>query len=208
MRNSDAVRIFRQFKSYSKLEQDIQPGNKVYVTVLPPPGNSHKLQIKWSRPLVVLELVKNAMIRIKEVDVNNPRTYVAHRSKLRLAKKMGQKDTDPLFKLPRLPKNKMDLLSEELEEFELPGKINQENVIDEFFREVHKSHTEEGQDDSTSSSYRDSSRTKTSEDGMSDNRSSDEFLSFYQSPGSGGSETSTLEQDFTRHFDLEDLEPE
>ena len=178
----------------------------MYASVLLPPGNSRKLQIRWSGPLVVLELVNNAMIKIKEVDVNNPRTYVAHRSKLHLAKKMGQKDTDPLFKLPRLPKNEMDLLSEELEEFKLTGKINQENVIDEFFSEVHKSHMEEDQDDSTSSSYKASSRTKTSEDGIS--RSSDEFLSFHQSPGSAGSETSTPEQDFTRHFDLEDLEPE
>ena len=102
----------------------------------------------------------------------------------------------------------MDQLSQELEEFELPGKNNQD-VIDEFYNEVHKSHTwDDGQDDSTSSSCRASSKTKTSEDKMSDNRSSDEFLSFYQSPGSRGSEASTPEQEFTRHFDLDDLEPE
>ena len=138
MWNSDAVRIRRQFKSYSKLAQDIQPGDRVYAAVLPPPGNSHKLQIKWSSPLVVIEVVNKAMIKIQELEVKNLRTYFAHRSKLCLAKKMGQKDTDPLFKLPQLPKSKMDQLSQELEEFELPGKSNQD-VIDEFCEEIHKS---------------------------------------------------------------------
>ena len=111
--------------------------------------------------------------------MKNPRTYIAHRSKLRLAKRMGQKDTDLLFKLPPLPKSDMDQLSQELEEFELPGKSNQD-VIDEFCEEIHKSHTgDDSQDDSTSSSCSVSSTTKTSEDGMSDNRSSDKFLSFH-----------------------------
>ena len=73
----------------------------MYAAVLPPPGNSHKLQIKWSGPLVVIEVVNEAMIKIQELEVKNLRTYFAHRSKLCLAKKMGQKDTDPLFKLPR-----------------------------------------------------------------------------------------------------------
>ena len=180
----------------------------MYATVLPPPGNTRKLQIKWSRPLVVLELVNNAMIKIKETGVKNPRTYIAHRSKLRLAKRMGQKDTDPLFKLPLLPKSEMDQLCEELEEFELPGKTNQEDVIVEIWDDCHKSHTgDDHQDDSTSSSCRASSRTKTSEDGRS-NRSSDEFLSFHQSPGSVGSEASSPEQEFSRHIDLDELEPE
>ena len=56
-------------------------------------------------------------------------------------------------------------------------------------------------------SCRASSRTKTSEDGRS-NRSSDEFLSFHQSPGSVGSEASSPEQEFSRHIDLDELEPE
>ena len=79
----------------------------------------------------------------------------------------------------------------------------------EFYNEVHKSHTgDDNQDDSTNLSCSASSKTKTSEDGMSDNRSSDELLSFHQSPGSGGSEASTPEKEFSRHFDLNDLEPE
>ena len=212
MRNSDAVRIRRQFKSYSRLAQDMQPGDKVYAAVLPPPGNSRKLQIKWRSPLVITEVVNEAMIKIQELDVKNPRTYIAHRSKLRLAKKMGQKDTDPLFRLPQLPKSKMNQLSQELEEFELPERANQDFVIDEFCQEIHKSQArDDSKDDSMSSSRSISSRTKTSEDGISENRSSDEvdeFVSFHKSPESGGSEASNPEQEFSRHFDLGDLEPE
>ena len=36
----------------------------------------------------------------------------------------------------------------------------------------------------------------------------DEFVSFHKSPESGGSEASNPEQEFLRHFDLEDLETE
>ena len=39
-----------------------------------------------------------------------------------LAKKMGQKDVDPLFKLPRLPAKAVKDLAEELSQFELPSK--------------------------------------------------------------------------------------
>ena len=119
MRNSDAVRIRGQFRSYAGLAQNMQPGEKVYAAFLPPPGNSCKLQIRWSGPLEITKVVNDAMVKIKELHVKNPRIYIAHRSKLRLAKKMGQKDTDPLFRLPRLPKDDMDQISEELDEFSL-----------------------------------------------------------------------------------------
>ena len=184
MRNSDAVRIRRQFKSYSGLAQDMQPGDKVYAAVLPPPGNSRKLQIKWSGPLVITEVVNEAMIKIQELNVKNPKTYIAHRSKLRLAKKMGQKVTDPLFWLPRLPKDEMDQISQELEEFELPGRANQD-VIDEFYQEnefyqkIHKSQRkDDSKDDSMFASSSISSRTRASEDRISENRSSDEMDEF------------------------------
>ena len=55
-------------------------------------------------------------------EVKNPQTYIAHRSKIRLAKKMGQKDIEPLFKLPKLPAEVMKDLAEELSTFELPAK--------------------------------------------------------------------------------------
>ena len=49
---------------------------------------------------MVTKIINNAMVEVKEYEVKNPRTYVAHRSKIRLTKKMGQKDVNPLFKLP------------------------------------------------------------------------------------------------------------
>ena len=181
MRNSDAVRIRRQFRSYAGLAQDMQPGDKVYAAVLPPPGNSRKLQIRWSGPLEITEVVNNAMVKIKELHVKNPRIYIAHRLKLRLAKKMGQKDTDPLFRLPRLPKDDMDQISEELDEFELPGKHNQD-VIDEvlpFTQENDKTHwKDDSTDDSICASSRISSGSRPSESRSRENRSSDELDEF------------------------------
>ena len=61
----------------------------MYAAVLLPLGNTSKLQIKWSGPLVVIEVVNEAMIKIQKLEVKNLRTYIAHRSKLRLAKRMG-----------------------------------------------------------------------------------------------------------------------
>ena len=65
-------------------------------------------------PHEVDRVVNNAMIRIKEEGVDKPRYYMAHISKLRLAKRMGVKYTNPVFKLPRLPKKIMENLEEEL----------------------------------------------------------------------------------------------
>ena len=62
---------------------------------------------------MVTKIINNAMVEVKEYEVKNPRTYVAHRSKIRLAKKMGQKDVNPLFKLPRLPAEAIKDLAEE-----------------------------------------------------------------------------------------------
>ena len=81
---------------------------------------------------MVKKIINNAMIMVEEYDVKNPRTYVAHRSKVPLAKKMGQKDVDPLFKLPRLPAEAIKELAEELSEFELPARQLDAEVIDEF----------------------------------------------------------------------------
>ena len=159
---------------------------------------------------MITEVVNDAMIKIQELHVKNPRIYIAHRSKLRLAKKMGQKDTDPLFRLPRLPKDEMDQISKELEEFELPGKSNQD-VIDEVFINHKSQREDDSTDDSTCASSRISSRSRASENRSRENRSSDEldeFMSFNRSPGSGGSEASNPEQEFSKHFDLEDLEIE
>ena len=103
MRASDNVRIRRQFRSYEKPQDEICVGDRVYCAVLPPQGNSRKLQLTWSGPVIVTEIINNALVKVKEYEVRNPRTYVAHRSKVRVAKKFGEKDVDPLFKLPRIP---------------------------------------------------------------------------------------------------------
>ena len=79
---------------------------------------------------MVKEIINNAMIRVQEYGVKNPQTYVAHRSKIRLAKKMVQKDVDPLFKLPRLPAEAIKDLAEELSKFELPARQLDAEVID------------------------------------------------------------------------------
>ena len=99
-----------------------------------------KLQLRWSGPVFVERIINNAMLELKEYDVKNPRTYVAHRSKIRLAKKMGQKDVDPLLKLPRLPAEAIADLAEELSQFELPAKQLDADLIDEFYSQESEIH--------------------------------------------------------------------
>ena len=81
---------------------------------------------------MVKRILNNVMLELEEYEVKNPRTYIAHRSKVRVAKKMGQKDVDPLFKLPRLPAEAIKDLAEELSQFELPAKQLDAELIDEF----------------------------------------------------------------------------
>jgi len=81
---------------------------------------------------MVTKIINNMMIEVKKYEVKNPWTYVTHRSKIRLAKKMGQKDVDPLFKLPRLPAEAIKNLAEELSEFELPAEQLDAEIVDEF----------------------------------------------------------------------------
>jgi len=64
--------------------------------------------------LEVVEFVNNAILKIREINLKNPRTFLAHRSKLRIAKKFGVKDIDPLFQLPRLLVSLMESLQDEL----------------------------------------------------------------------------------------------
>ena len=71
----------------------------VYCAALPPQGNSRKLQLTWSGPVEVTKIINPAMIEVKEMYVKNPWTYIVHRSKIRLAKKIRQKDVDLLFRL-------------------------------------------------------------------------------------------------------------
>ena len=132
MRASDNVRIRRQFRSYEKPQDEICVGDRVYCAALPPQGNSRKLQLTWSGPVLVTEIINNALVKVQEYGVKNPRTYVAHRSKVRVAKKLGEKDVDPLFKLPRIPAEAIRDLQDELSEFELPARQLDAEVMDEF----------------------------------------------------------------------------
>ena len=157
MRRSDAVRIRRQFRAYSKPSEDIQVGDLCYAAVLPAVGNSRKLMLDWSGPVKVIEIINNAQLKVIETNVNKPRTYIAHRSKLRLCKKMGEKDINPIFRLPRLPRDVMLQLEDELSGIELPCLV-ENDVMDEFHVDpVH--HGAQRQDDDSSL---DSTKTESS----------------------------------------------
>ena len=147
------------------------------------------------------------MVRVEEYDVWNPRIYVAHRSKIRCAKKMVQKDVNPLFKLPRLPASAIKELAEELSEFELPAIQLDAEVTDEFHPQNSEiRHRGKDQRSSISSDspvvpqiFSNSSIAASSEN------SQDSFLkSFMQSPGSDQSSNSNPEQLFQNHFQVED----
>jgi len=80
------------------------------------------------------------MVKVKEYEVKNPRTYVAHRPKIHLAKRLGDKDVNPLFKLPSLPAEAVKDLGEELSWFELPAKTLNAELLDEFHSQYSKIH--------------------------------------------------------------------
>ena len=207
MRASDDVRIRRQFRSYEKPQDEICVGDRVYCAVLPPQGNSRKLQLTWSGPVIVTEIINNALIKVKEYDVRNPRTYVAHRSKVRVAKKSGEKDVDPMFKLPRIPAEAVKHLAEELSEFELPARQLDAELVDEFHSQTSEIN-QRGRDHRSSissnppiipQSFSGSSITASSEDSEDGL-----FQSFVQSPGSARSNSSSPEQLFQNHFQAQD----
>ena len=85
MSASDNIRIRRQFYSYEKPLDEICIGDKIYCAALQPQGNSWKLQLQWLGPVMVTKVINKAALEVKEYEVNNPRTYVTHRSKIRLA---------------------------------------------------------------------------------------------------------------------------
>ena len=190
-----------------EIEDDICVGDRVYCAALPPTGNSRKLQLQWSGPVIVKEIINNALVRVEEYDVRNPRTYVAHRSKIRCAKKMGQKDVNPLFKLPRLPTSAIKELAEELSEFELPAIRLDAEVTDEFH--PHSSEIRHGGRERRSSISSDSPivpqiLSNSSIAASSENSEDNLFQSFVQSPGSNHSGSSNPEQLFQEHFQVED----
>lgn len=101
------------------------------------PGNCSSA---GSGPVTVTKIINNAMVEVQEYEVKNPQTYVACRSNIRLAKRMGQKDVNPLFKLPRLPVEAVKDLADELSEFELPARQLDAELADEFHSQSSEIH--------------------------------------------------------------------
>ena len=91
--------------------------------------------------------MNKAQVKIKEMNVPNSREYTAYISKLRLAKKMGKRDLNPIFWLPRLPKEAMLQLEDKLSMIDLPCKVNN-SLVDEFYKDVN--HRSQHQDDDSS----------------------------------------------------------
>ena len=203
MRASDNVRIRRQFRSYEGLVEDIQVGDRVYCAALPPQGNTRKLQLRWSGPVLVQKIINDAMLELREYDVRNPRTYVAHRSKVRVAKKFGQKDLDPLFKLPRIEAGALADLAEELSSFELPAKQLDATLVDEFYSQNSTIH-HRGRSHCSSISSTPPASPQTSSESTSSSSSDNRFQSFIQSPGSTRSSKSNPQEQFEEHFQVED----
>ena len=79
--------------------------------------------------------------------MDKPCLYDAHVSKLRLTKKMGEREHNPIFILPRLPKEDMLQLADELSEINLPCKVN-DDIVDEFYKDIN--HRSQHQDDDSS----------------------------------------------------------
>ena len=147
------------------------------------------------------------MVMVEEYDVKNPRTYVAHRSKICCAKKMGQKDVNPLFKLPRLPASAIKELAEELSEFELPAIQLDAEVTDEFHpqsSEIRHRGRDQRSSISSDSPVVPQIFSNSSIAASSENSEDNLFQSFVQSPGSNHSSSSNPEQLFQNHFQVKD----
>ena len=72
------------------------------------------------------------MIEVQEIRVKKSRVYVAHRTKLRLAKKNGSKDLIPSFVLPRISLKDAGQMENALSTVVLPAKIFTNQVEDKF----------------------------------------------------------------------------
>ena len=114
-------------------------------------GTSATLQSSPCGPVKMIEVINNALLQVMEAYVNRPRTDIAHRSKLRLCKKMGEKDVNPMFRLPR---EVMMQLEDKLSAKELPCLV-EDQLIDEFHQElVHKRGQRQDDESSAESTVR------------------------------------------------------
>ena len=107
---------------------------------------------------------------------------------------MGQKDVDPLFKLPRLPAEAVKNLAEELSEFELPARQLDAEVIEEFHSQNSEIH-HRGRDHRSSISSEPpvipQNLSGSSIAASSEDSENNPFQSFVQSPGSAQSNGSS-----------------
>ena len=81
---------------------------------------------------MINKILKETMIEVKEIRVKKPRLYVAHRTKLRLAKRDGIKDINPSFFLPRISIKEAAQMEDALSTVVLPARIFTDRVEDEF----------------------------------------------------------------------------
>ena len=155
---------------------------------------------------MVTKIINSAMIMVKEYDVKNPRTYVAHRSKVCLAKRMGQKDVNPLFKLPRLPAEAIKDLAEELSEFDLPVRTLDAKLIDEFHSlnsEIHHQGRDHRSSILSEPPVVPQNLSGSSIAASSESSENVQFQLFIQSPGSTRSNDSSPDELFDEYFQVE-----
>ena len=128
-----------------------------------------------------------------------------------VAKRMGQKDVNPLFKLPRLPVEAVKDLAEELSQFELPVRTLDAEFIDEFYSQNSEIH-HQGRDHRSSISSEPpvipQNLSSWNIAASSENSENDPFQSFVQSPGLAQSCGSSPEELFDNHFQVENIEDE
>ena len=72
------------------------------------------------------------MIEVKEIRVKEPRVYIAHLTKLRLAKQNGSKDINPRFFLPRISLKDTGQVEDALGTVLLLAKNFTDQIEDEF----------------------------------------------------------------------------
>ena len=132
MRWANDVRIRRQFQAYLGRQENLQVRDLVYAAVLPPASNSRKLQLRWSGPLLIKDILNEHMIKVEEIRVTKLRIYVVHWTQLRLAKRHGEKDLNPCFFLPRISSKDAEQLEDALSTVVLPAKVYTDKVEDEF----------------------------------------------------------------------------
>ena len=215
MRMADDVRIRRQFRAYTGKQENLEIGDYVYAAVLPSTTNSRKLAIKWSGPLIIEQFVNETMIRIREIRVKKPRSYVAHRTKLRLARRNGSKDVNPSFILPRMSLKEAIQIEDALSTVTLPAKIFNDRVEDEFHPQVGmslsggSSTTRAGSDKSASqkSKHQEQDQLETNPQQEEEEKSLNKDQ-IQTSQGEQREENRTPEELFNEHFTAEPVRDE